>query len=197
MEYGRLREAVQKLILIKHAPPAIVPGTPPEQWKLSENGRALCIPLAEAIAPHQPTVIVSSEEPKAAETAQLVAERLGIPWRTAPGLHEHDRSNVPHMRTGEFISAMELFFRRPNELVLGKETAAEAKRRFATAVSNIAAIEPDGNVAIVSHGTVIALLLEQDGQTPPFQIWRAMGLPSLAVLALPSLAAEGRIDRIG
>src|SRR5687768_5455394 len=99
---------MRKLILVKHAPPEVVPGVPPEQWALSEKGRGLCAPLADALAPHEPTVVVSSEEPKAAETARLVAERLSVPWKTSPGLHEHDRSNVPHMRSGEFISLVEL-----------------------------------------------------------------------------------------
>jgi len=128
---------VRELILVKHAPPEVVPGVPPERWSLSEKGRALCVPLAEKIAAHQPAAVVSSEEPKAAETARLVAERLAVPWRAAPGLHEHDRSDVPHMRSGEFISMMELFFRRPGELVLGKETAHQARARFEDAVREV------------------------------------------------------------
>src|SRR5918993_933764 len=120
---------MRKLILVKHAPPEVVPDLPPEQWTLSEKGRGLCAPLADALAAQAPSTIVCSEEPKAAETARLVAERLGVPWHTAPGLHEHDRSNVPHMRSGEFISMMELLFRKPAELVLGRETAEPERSR--------------------------------------------------------------------
>ncbi len=185
-----------KLILIKHAPPQVVPGVAPELWTLSEKGRALCVPLAAALAAHQPTVIVSSEEPKAAETAQIVAERLGIPWRTAPGLHEHDRSNVPHMRSGEFISLMELFFRKPKELVLGRETAEQAKSRFTVAVRGVADTASNANVAVVSHGTVISLFLQETERRTPFETWRAMGLPSYAVLGLPSWELIESKDRI-
>jgi broad specificity phosphatase PhoE len=142
-------------------------------------------------------VIVSSEEPKAAESAQLVAERLGVPWHTAAGLHEHDRSNVPHMRSGEFISMMELFFRKPPEHVLGRETADQARSRFRSAVDQVLNEHPDGNVAVVSHGTVIALLLAEMGQRTPFQTWRAMGLPSYAVVSLPEWTIEQSADRIG
>ena len=186
-----------KLILIKHAPPEVVPGVPPERWGLSDKGRALCVPLAEHVCAHAPAAIVSSEEPKAAETAAQVAEHLGVPWRTAPGLHEHDRSNVPHMPSREFISMMELFFRRPAELVLGRETADAARDRFEAALRRSVAEQPEGNVAVVSHGTVIALLLGyRDGRTP-FDVWRAMGLPSFAVLTLPDLSLVQRVDRIG
>src|SRR5689334_5800556 len=98
----------RKLILIKHASPLVIPGTPPEKWKLSDKGRESCAPLAEALRPHALAAIVASEEPKARETAELVAAQLDVPVETAPGLHEHDRSNVPHMRSGEFISHMEV-----------------------------------------------------------------------------------------
>src|SRR2546429_5253264 len=97
-----------KLILIKHAQPLIDATKPPEKWRLGEMGRQSCNALADAIAPHQPSIIISSQEPKASETADLVAAKLNLPHETAPDLHEHDRSNVPHMRSGEFISMIEL-----------------------------------------------------------------------------------------
>ncbi len=189
---------MRKLILVKHAPPEVVPGVPPERWDLSEKGRALCVPLADRLAAHAPASIVSSEEPKAAETARLVAERLGVPWRTAAGLHEHDRSNVPHLPSREFISMVELFFRKPGELVLGRETANAARDRFDAAVRRVTAEEPaGGNVAVVSHGTVIALLLGYRENRTPFDVWRAMGLPSYAVLTLPDFELVEAVDRIG
>lgn len=188
---------MRKLILVKHAPPEVVPDEPSERWVLSEKGRTLCAPLADALTPHAPSLIVSSEEPKAAETARIVAERLNVSWHTATGLHEHDRSNVPHMRSGEFISMMELFFRRPRELVLGRESADEAKARFESAVRRVLDEHSDGNVAVVSHGTVIALFLSEHGERGGFETWRAMGLPSFVVLTLPELKQTDAVDRIG
>lgn len=188
---------MRKLILVKHAPPEVVPGVPPERWALSGKGRELCVPLADQLAAHDPAVIVCSEEPKAAETAGLVAERLGVPWRTAPGLHEHDRSNVPHLPSREFISMVELFFRKPAELVLGRETADAARERFESAVRRVVAEHPAGNVAVVSHGTVIALMLGTSGNRTPFEVWRAMGLPSYVALSLPNLDVIEWSDRIG
>jgi broad specificity phosphatase PhoE len=187
---------MRKLILVKHCPPEVVPDVPSERWHLSEKGRALAAPLADSLRAHAPAVIVSSEEPKAAETAQLIAAQLNVPWHTAPNLHEHDRSNVPHMRSGEFISMMELFFRRPGELVLGRETADQARSRLESGVQRVLAEHPNDNVAIVSHGTVIALILEDKGKRSAFEVWRAMGLPSMAVLSVPNLSLESTIDRI-
>src|SRR5207249_11175982 len=140
-----------------------IAGTPPERWRLSEKGKESCGALAEALREHAPAVMVASEEPKALETAQMLGERLALPVQTSPDLHEHDRSNVPHMRSGEFISHMEVFFRKRDERVLGRETAREADDRFAAAVDDVLAEHPHGNVAIVEHGTEIALILCKHG----------------------------------
>ena len=188
---------MRKLILIKHASPLVIPGTPPEKWKLSDKGRESCTALADALGEHAPSVFVSSEEPKAIETAELAARRLGAPFETAIGLHEHDRSNVPHMRSGEFISHMEVFFRKRDERVLGRETAHEAEQRFSDAITAVLEKHAEGNVAIVAHGTVIALFLAAHGGKKPFELWREMGLPSFAVLTLPDLEIDSVVRRIG
>ena len=187
---------MRKLILIKHAAPAVVPDVPADRWVLSEAGRRRCTPLAEAVRPHAPAVVVSSLEPKAAETGEVVAARLGVPFETAEGLHEHDRGNVPHLRSRDFISMMELFFRKPGGLVLGRETADEATGRFAAAVERVLAKHQEGNVAVVSHGTVIALFVARHGGGRPFDLWRRLGLPSFVVMAAPGYGVEAAADSI-
>jgi broad specificity phosphatase PhoE len=187
---------MRTLLLIKHASPLVIPGTPPEKWQLSDKGRESCVPLAEAIRQHAPSVIVASEEPKAHETAEILGEKLAVPVETAPGLHEHDRSNVPHMRSGEFISHMEVFFRRPTERVLGRESAVQALDRFESAVNDVVAKHGDGNIAVVSHGTVIALLAAEHSDRYGFELWREMGLPSFLTMDLPSYNLQGVTTRI-
>ena len=189
---------MSKLLLVKHAAPQVIADVPPERWRLSDKGRASCAALAETLRAHAPSVVVSSEEPKAAETGELVAAELSVPFHTAPGLQEHDRSNVPHLRSGEFISMMEVLFRRPDHLVLGKETAAGALKRFRNALDDVLGEHgTDGRtVAVVSHGTVIALLLEQLSDRRGFDVWRAMKLPSYAVLRVPEMSVEQVVDRV-
>jgi broad specificity phosphatase PhoE len=188
---------MRKLILIKHAAPQVEADVPPEQWHLSEEGKDRCAALARAVAPLAPVVVVSSEELKAVETAEVVARELGVPHHAAPDLHEHDRSNVPQLRSAEFISMMELLFRRPGELVLGKETAVAALSRFESALDEVIGERQEGNVAVVSHGTVIALLLEKlDRRRKGFEVWRAMKLPSFAVLELPGMRVERVVEAV-
>lgn len=176
-----------KLILIKHAHSQMTPGLPPEQWELSAQGRDRCAPLASRLSTHLPDLIFSSEERKASQTAELLATQLDRPWSAAPGLQEHDRSNVPVMATKDFISAMAQVFRRPHERVLGRETADEALTRFERSLSNLLDQHSDKNVAIVTHGTVIALFAAEHADVDPFLNWRQMGLPSFMIFERPAM----------
>jgi len=176
---------MRKLILIKHSAPEVVPGTPSEAWRLSDEGIKRCAPLAEFLEGYLPFSLVCSEETKAVETAAQVAKQLNITHETAPDLEEHDRSNVPYMPSAQFISMMELFFRKPKELVLGAETADTALARLRSAIDEIITQKGEQDVAVISHGTVIALFVAHCTGKPGFQLWRQMGLPSLAVFSLP------------
>jgi broad specificity phosphatase PhoE len=82
------------LILVRHSAPEIIPGLPAHQWHLSETGRARCKLLADEMRHYSPEVLVSSVEPKAQETAQLVAAQLGLTFQTVEGLHEHKRREI-------------------------------------------------------------------------------------------------------
>lgn len=187
---------MRKLILIKHARPQQVEGVPPEQWGLSAEGREAAKSLAEVVRPYAPAVIATSTEPKAQETARVVGEILGIPVEPTEGLHEHDRTGVPLMQTREFISLMALFFRQPSRLVLGNETGDKMAGRFQRAIDGVLRAHPDGNVAVVSHGTVIAQFAADHGAGDPFLLWRRMGLPSLLVFSIPDYHVTQTVDGV-
>ena len=54
---------------------------------------------------------------------------------------------------------VELFFRRPGELVLGRETADAALDRFTKAINSVMADHAHQDIAIVSHGNFIVALI--------------------------------------
>jgi broad specificity phosphatase PhoE len=121
-------------------------------------------------------------EPKAVETAEVVARGLGIAAESQEGLHEHERKTVPHLRTSDFLSLMAQVFRRKDERVLGEESAAAALGRFRRALEGVCAKHPEGNLIVVTHGTVIALFVEAISGEEGYKLWREMGLPSYAVV---------------
>ncbi|GHO96109.1 phosphoglycerate mutase [Reticulibacter mediterranei] len=173
------------LILIRHSQPAIEPEMAGRKWHLSAEGRARCRQLAEQISSYQPSPIVCSTEPKASETAALLSAQLGISYSTNHDLREHERDTVPYLGQEKWERAITEFFTRPDELVLGNETATQALQRFDRAVQKILHQHTEGNIAIVAHGTVITLFLAQHASIEPLPFWHALTLPAFFVVSLP------------
>ena len=175
----------RKLVLVRHSLPQMDRSALRSLWHLSDEGRRRCDALADALAGIAPRLIASSTEAKAVQTAKIVAERLDSPHREFEGLHEHDRSNVEFLPSEDFDPAIASFFASPEELVLGKETASQAHERFSGGVQAVVAEAPDGNIVIVSHGTVMALFVAKWAGIEAVTLWRRLGLPSLVELSLP------------
>jgi len=185
------------LILIKHAAPTLVAEVTAEHWQLSEAGRAQCVPLANRLRPHALTSIIASTEVKAIETGQLVARQLGLPFDTGLGLHEHDRSNIPLVPRDEFEAHMADFFANPMDLLYGCETAHEAQSRMRNAVDRTLREYPADTLGIVTHGTVMALLLAGPNHLDPFQLWLQLSTPSFAVVTTPDLLIRELVTDVG
>ncbi|MBI3914623.1 MAG: histidine phosphatase family protein [Chloroflexi bacterium] len=186
-----------QLILIKHSLPKIDPRVPAREWHLSDEGRARCAPLAQKLATYSLDRVVASIEPKAKETAQIVAAHLGIPVEAADGLHEHLRVSIGYTRQAEFERAVAGFFARPGELVFGEETADAAHARFASALARELEKYPRENLAIVSHGTVMSLFIARANGMDAFDLWKRLGLPAMAILSSDNLAIQELVEKIG
>jgi len=174
-----------RLVLVKHSHVDVVPGRPSRTWELSGEGRRRAGVLADRLAGFDAARIVSSVEPKAVETAEIVAQRLGVPAATAPGLHEHLRDTAPFLGADDFATAVAWLFDEPHKVVFGEETADAAGDRFAASVD---ALTDDGAAAerdtiVVAHGTVIALYVSRVAGIDPFPLWQSLGLPSYVVLS--------------
>lgn len=170
------------LILVKHSLPEIVDHLPARDWHLSAEGRLRAERLAKRLIAYQPEILIASVEPKAIETAQIVAKELKLEFDTVEGLHEHDRSKTSYLSRDAFQKAVEEFFRRPNQLVFGSETANEAHARFSQAVHSILEVYLNKTIAIVSHGTVISLFVSRLAGISDVSLWNELGLPSFILL---------------
>jgi broad specificity phosphatase PhoE len=169
-------------LLVKHSLPAIDPGRPAREWRLSAEGLRRCAPLAAALAEYAPDAVVSSVEPKARETGQAVAAALRLPLETFAGLHENDRMGLPYLPAADLEATVARFFAQPQEVVMGRETADEAHARFAAALGRVGQAYPSGTVVVVAHGTVISLLVARAAGLGAFDLWRRLGLPSFVAL---------------
>ena len=174
---------MNRLILVRHSEPEIERDRPASTWRLSQNGRSRARQLAEELCGFTPASIWCSKEPKAIETAQVLADALNVPVQIAGGLEEHRRSSVPYFPTqDEFEQAIEQFFHNPQQLVLGDETAKQALRRFTAAIDRIIATNPDETAIVVTHGTVMTLYVASVSGVEPMRFWRSLDTPSFFVL---------------
>ena len=174
-----------QLLLVKHALPDIQPDVPARTWRLGEQGRKQSERLAEALRPYAPDVVITSDEPKAVETGQIVAEALGLPRRTAPDLHEHDSAGEPYFADpAAFENAVRSLFSVPNERRFG-ESGNAALGRFAGGVE--AALESCSgeNVVLVTHGRVNTLFIAAHNDLEPFAFWKGWPLGAFVVLERP------------
>jgi broad specificity phosphatase PhoE len=126
--------------------------------------------------------IFSSQEPKAAETAEILAAELKQPWQTLPNLHEHVRPISTNFNQAAFEADVRSLFAQPNVLVFGSETADQAHERFRRAVEGIVEVNSGKNTAIVAHGTVISLFVSRACGMEPFALWKSLGLPSCVII---------------
>jgi broad specificity phosphatase PhoE len=182
-----------KLILVKHAPPQIVPQVVSHRWVLAEEGCRRCDWLADELRAQGVTRLYSSLEPKALETAALVAVQIGLAVEPCRDLHENDRTGLDFIGSDELRRRLREFFTQSDRIVIGNETANGALGRFAQSIRNIAA-KADGKAsAIVAHGTVLSLFVAHHNTIPPYDLWSSLGLPSYVVLDTTSFAFDGEI----
>lgn len=175
------------IIFFRHSLPSIDPAIPACEWHLSEEGRQRCYRLAAQLPGFHPQIIISSLEPKAIETAQIVAERLDLPYETAQDLHEHVRVGENYSTVEDFEASVKVFFEQPHHLVFGSETADQAHCRFAQAITDVNEKYPGHNpIVIVSHGTVISLFVSRVYGIDPFNLWKALKLPCIVILSSPN-----------
>jgi broad specificity phosphatase PhoE len=180
--------AIDLLVLVKHARPDVVPDRPPASWVLGAEGLAGARRLGERLRPLALDLVVSSVEPKAAETGRVAAEVADLPWQTGHDLHEHVRRSTGYLGTEAFEASIRRFFAEPRSVVFGDESADAAFARFSTAVDALLRVHKGKRLCVVAHGTVISLLLGRRYGVDEWATWQALGTPSYVVVDQKSRA---------
>ncbi|MCR5878047.1 histidine phosphatase family protein [Phenylobacterium sp. J367] len=135
------------------------PAVPVPLWGLSEVGVDRMQAFAGSPAVAKLAALWSSGETKALESAAILSAALSLIARVDADLHENDRSATGYLPPPEFEATADAFFAAPEVSIRGWERAVDAQARMAAAVERCLAASPPGDVAIVGHGGVSALLL--------------------------------------
>lgn len=165
----------RRLILVKHAQPVLDPAVSPREWRLAHEGEEQSHRLAQRLRTFMPFTLVSSPEPKAARTAEIVAATLGIASAVVDGLEEFDRPAMPIVTPEEHRRLNLSIFTTRTLPVLGRESADAALTRFSAAIDRALAPIPAGHtLVVIAHGTVIALFVAQQTRRDAFELWKRL-----------------------
>jgi len=162
------------LYLVRHAqtqPTAL----PAETWALSDAGIHQARKLAELTFWQDVQIICASWEPKALQTAQIVAERRNLPIEPVFDLRELRRTeNLP-----DYEAAVHTALQNPFKSIKGWEPAGEAQTRIVTAIERLLMLYETETLAIVSHGLVLTLYLAYlTDAAPTLDLWRSLTFAS-------------------
>ena len=143
---------------LTHPQVLIDPAVPVPQWSLSPVGRARTEGIANAGWLARTTQIISSGERKAIETAEIIADRLGLIIEIREAMHENDRSATGFLKPAEFEDVANQFFAEPHLSVRGWERAIDAQARIVREAEAVLTRNRPGDILFVGHGAVGTLL---------------------------------------
>jgi broad specificity phosphatase PhoE len=103
--------------------------------------------------------IMSSDETKAVETADIVARACGLEVEVREGMGENDRSSTGFLPPAEFEAIADQFFASADQSARGWATARAEQARIVAAIDNVLGTHRDGDILFVGHGAVGALNL--------------------------------------
>jgi broad specificity phosphatase PhoE len=171
------------VVLVKHALPELRAGVAPRHWTLGTRGEAGARRLATVLRQFGAFRLEHSPEPKASRTAELIAAELGLERHERPGLEEIDRPASPILSRAEHAAHNAQLFATPSLAVVGNESADRALARFelalAAAISDTPAHE---HLVVITHGTVIALLVAAHNAADASTLWQRLQCPSFVTL---------------
>jgi broad specificity phosphatase PhoE len=172
------------IILVRHAMPEVIPGVASALWRLGDAAKEDCVLLAHALTANLAPGVVSSESPKADETAAVIALRRGLTVAIDARLAEVDQGGAWFDGDYREIAAAYLAGRGPDHWEPREAVAA----RFSAAVHAAMAQPGDGDVIVVNHGLALSLYLAGIGPAisgddgpgrrfEPVPFWRALTFP--------------------
>ncbi len=156
------------VIVIRHAQPLIERDRPPSEWRLSTTGRVASYELGACLATTGLRRIVTSPEDKARETAEVLADVLGVSVTVDDRLREVQRP----WADGSFEESVARYLE--GERTEGWEPGEHVVSRFEDFLVNCPSERPIG---VVTHGTAMTCLLA--GETAKrARFWSELTLPN-------------------
>ena len=172
------------ILLIRHGETALNAARvlQPADTPLSERGSAQARSLARRLAGLQLAGLVSSDLPRAMQTAAPIAAATGHAVRADPLLQERNFGDL----RGRAYDSLGFDPLATDEAPPGGESVEQFRRRVARAFDAVIAIRAalGGPLAVVTHGLVIRTILQEHVRLPArFEVPERLANTSLTILA--------------
>lgn len=178
-------------VYISHPEVRIDPATPVPDWSLSETGAERARTAAKADWVRRLTRIISSDETKAIETAEIFAAAAGLNVEIHEDMGENDRSATGFLPPSEFEAAADWFFAHPQESFHGWERAIDAQARIVSSVrAALHGHDASKPVAFIGHGGVGTLLKCQLKAVPIDRVEDQRGGGNLFAFSLADMSVS-------
>ncbi|WP_045743222.1 MULTISPECIES: histidine phosphatase family protein [Actinoplanes] len=172
----------ERLILVRHAMPAIDPGVPADRWSLAWDSRVAARLLRLHVS--HPAYYVASTEPKAAQTMQEIAGAQRV--ATDAGLAEVHRPDVWFADEQEYHAAARAY--AAGQSPDGWEPRDEVIARFDAAVLRHAeAAAAQGRTLVIgTHGLAPTVWMASRYQLDPdpASFWEGLRFPDIIEINL-------------
>lgn len=143
---------------LSHPQVRVDPAVAVPDWGLSDVGQSRTESVSHSPSLQTTTLIISSSERKAVETADILAAPLKLQVEVRPATHENDRSATGFLTPDVFEETANRFFEHPHESIDGWERAIDAQSRIVDEVNSAIQTHDAGDLLIVGHGGVGTLL---------------------------------------
>jgi broad specificity phosphatase PhoE len=136
---------------------------------LNSTGLAQAEALAERLRPFRLDAVVSSDLTRAWTTARIVAEGLGLPLFSEPGLRETAVGEAEGLLWEEaktrFGAGLTERWNSDDDVAFpGGETGFQTRSRALAALRRFAEAQPYRRIGVSTHGAMLRQLMKQAGQ---------------------------------
>jgi broad specificity phosphatase PhoE len=178
----RITEGEALNCFVRHGRPQIDRNVPASEWKLSAAGQKATISLASELRHYSFDHLVSSPEPKALSTAEILASQLGsLTVEIDGGFSEHARRSVGFLSAEQLDAGISRLLAKPDERVFGEETANEAYRPICSSLWR-QSVNGTRNLMVVTHGTILTIYVSRLLGIDALSLWRKLPMPGAIIL---------------
>lgn len=160
-----------QVVFVRHALPVVDATMSSRLWPLTEQGRLATRQLAARLKLEPNQIVVSSDEIKARETADLLSDRVTVD----PRLAEVQRPWV----ADDYRQLAETWL--GGAPVQGWESMPSAIERMGMAV-NEAIGKGEGSAYLVTHGLIMSAYIGSVAEIDPGALWSELGFPDVRAL---------------